>query len=157
MVFINQGQHIAVGSRDRNIYIHEVSSGKFLHALSGHKASICSLFNFGNFFASGGDNGCGNLILWDPEQFRMKQRVALHLAALTCIADLTDGTHLATGGYDKKIQVFNYRRGEPAFEVNSCRSGVTCMVVCEQSKKLVSAGLDSTLTVWALSIKVPAY
>lgn len=41
----------------------------------------------------------------------MKRKVNLHTAALTCIVDLLDGSHLATGGYDKKINVYNYKKG----------------------------------------------
>ncbi len=131
-----------------------MANGKLLQTLSGHRASVCTLANFGTFFASGGDNGCSSLILWESQQLKMKRKVSLHSAALTCILDLLDGSHLATGGYDKKIQIFNYRKGEPAFEVSSCRSGVTSLVICEQSRKLVSAGLDSTLTIWNIFTKV---
>jgi hypothetical protein len=60
----------------------------------------------------------------------MKRKVNLHSAALTCIVDMLDGSHLATGGYDKKIQIYNYKKSEPIFEVNSCRSGVTSLIVC---------------------------
>jgi WD40 repeat protein len=130
LTFINNGKQIAIGSKDRNIYIYETSTKKFIQVLSGHRASVCSLMNFKNFFASGGDNGCGSLIIWESEQLRMKKKANLHSAALTCIVDLMDNSHLATGGYDKKIYVFNYKRGETVFEVNSCRSGVTSMVLC---------------------------
>jgi WD40 repeat protein len=64
ILFVNQGKNIAVGSKDKNIYIFSVQSGKLIQTLSGHKASVCSMANFGNFFASGGDNGCSSLILW---------------------------------------------------------------------------------------------
>jgi WD40 repeat protein len=91
---------------------------------------VCSLCNFRGFFASGGDNLCGSLILWDTDQLKMRRKVNLHSAALTCIADLGDGGHLATGGYDKKICIFNYKRGETVFEVKSCKTCITSMVVC---------------------------
>ena len=40
----------------------------------------------------------------------MKRKVSLHSSALACIVDLMDGSHLETGGYDKKIQIYNYKR-----------------------------------------------
>jgi WD40 repeat protein len=131
-----------------------VVSGHLVQTLSAHRASICSLCSIKNFLISGGDNGCGSLIVWDTEQFKMKRKVSLHSAALTCIADLGDGGHLATGGYDRKIYVFDYKRGETVFEDNSCKMCVTSMVVCEQSRKLVTACLDKTLSIWTLLTKV---
>ena len=111
MSFINQGKHIAVGSKDKNIYVFSTANGKFVQKLIGHQASICFLACFGGFLASGGDNGCCSLILWDTQQWKMKKKANLHSAALTCIVDLQDGNHLATGGYDKRIHVYNYKRG----------------------------------------------
>jgi WD40 repeat protein len=154
VLFLNQGKNIAVGSKDKNIYIYSTVGGKLVQTLAGHRASVCSLANFNNFFASGGDNGCGSLILWETPTYKMKRKINLHTAALTCVVDLLDGSHLATGGYDKKINIYNYKKGENAFEVNTCRSGVTSLVICEQSRKLVSAGLDSTLTIWNIFTKV---
>ena len=65
-IFINGGKHIAVGSKDRCIYIYSTANGSLITQLHGHQASVCSLSNFGDFFASGGDNGCGSLIIWSP-------------------------------------------------------------------------------------------
>lgn len=156
LIFIDS-QHIAVGSKDRNIYIYSISNGRMIQTLSGHRASVCSLSNFSNFFASGGDNGCSSLILWDSNQWKLKKKINVHSAALTCIVDMLDGSHLATGGYDKKIFIYNYKKSQTSFEVNSSKSGVTSMAICEQSRKLISAGLDSTLTIWNIFTRVCFY
>lgn len=110
-LFVNQGKNIAVGSKDKNIYIYSTVGGKLLQTLSAHRAGILCLANFSNFFASGGDNGCGSLILWESSTFKMKRKISIHTAALTCVVDLLDGSHLATGGYDKKINIYNYKKG----------------------------------------------
>lgn len=60
----------------------------------------------------------------------MKKKVNYHSAALTCILDLQDGANLATGGYDKRIYIYNYKRGDKVFESNVCKSGVTSLVLC---------------------------
>ena len=110
-LFVNNGKNVLIGCKDKNIYVYSTATGKYMQTLSAHRASVCSLSNFGSFFASGGDNGCGSLILWDSSQFKLKRKVNLHAAALTCIIDLLDGSHLATGGYDKKINIYNFKRG----------------------------------------------
>lgn len=115
ILFIGSGKRMAVGCKDSHIYVYEVSDGKLVAKLSGHKASICTLANFGGFFASGSDSGCNSLATWDSSHLKMRSKVKLHKAALTCIVDLCDGFHLATAGYDKRILVYNYSRGETAF------------------------------------------
>lgn len=110
--------------------------------------------NFGEFFASGGDNGCGSLIFWDTSQWKLKKKPYSHTAALTCIVDLLDGSSLATGGYDKRIQIYNYKRGIQIYESNACKSGLTGLAISEKTKKLISSSLDSTLTIWGISTKV---
>jgi WD40 repeat protein len=114
LIFVSNGKYIAVGSKDKNIYIYSTSTGRIVQTLTGHSSSVCTLANFNTFFASGGDNGCSSLILWEVQQWKMKRKVNLHNSALTCIVDLLDGSHLATGGYDKKIQIYNYKLSEKA-------------------------------------------
>ena len=94
------------------------------------------------------------MALWDSTQLRLKKKAKLHNAALTCVVDLLDGVHLATAGYDKQIIVFDYLRGEVSFDVSSNKSSVASMTVCNQSRKLVSGGLDYTLSIWNLLIRV---
>ena len=55
-IFLNGGKNIAMGSKDRTIYIYSTANGALVARLQGHQASVCSLTNFGDFFASGGDN-----------------------------------------------------------------------------------------------------
>ena len=109
-LFLNSGKQIAVGCMDCNIYVY-ATTGKFLTSLAAHSASVCTMANFGDFFASGGDHGCCSLVLWDSKQLKKRNKQKLHGAALTCIVDLMDGFHLATAGYDKKIVIYNYRKG----------------------------------------------
>ena len=80
--------------------------------MNGHEASVCSLADFGNFFVSGGDNGCNSVIFWDPTNWKLRKRInSIHGAAVSCILNLGDGSNLATGGYDKNINIYNYKLG----------------------------------------------
>ena len=84
----------------------------------------------------------------------MRSKIKLHSAALTSIVDLLDGCHLATAGYDKRIIVYDYIRGQSAFDVNSNKSSISSMVICNQSRKLISAGMDFTLCIWNILLRV---
>lgn len=84
----------------------------------------------------------------------MTRKVKLHNAALTCIVDLLDGTHLATAGYDKQIIVYNYDKSQIAFDVSANKSSIASMALSGQSRKLITGGLDLTLSIWNVSTRV---
>lgn len=151
-VFINGGTQLAIGTKSRSIYVYNVRDGSFVTTLEGHRASVCALAVCGGVLASGGDNGCGALILWDTQTFKMKRKINLHKAALTCIADCGDGKHLISGGYDKKLCLLDYKTHTLRNETNNCRAGVTAVGVC--GGRVVSTGLDSTVNIWTLAKKV---
>lgn len=116
----------------------------------GHDASVCCIANFGSFFVSGGDNGCNSFIIWDADVWKIRRKISgAHTAAVSCIIDLQDGASFATGSYDKSIQIYNYKLGGASFNLTSNRSAVSALAWNQQSKKMVSAGLDQTVTIWS--------
>jgi WD40 repeat protein len=123
--------------------------------LRGHNASICCLsmiktLNNDRFLASGSDHGCSSLILWDTRTWNMQTKVACHTAAVTAIVDLEDGRHLVTGSYDKKINLFSYAKGKSVTILSNNKTSVTSMVMTSDRQRLVSSGLDSSLSVWTI-------
>lgn len=69
------------------------------------------------------------------------------MAAVTCILDMEDGEHLLTGSYDKKINLFNHRRGEVISSYNN-KSGLTSLVLTSDHRHVVSSGLEHSIIVW---------
>jgi WD40 repeat protein len=98
--------------------------------------------------ASGSDHGCSCLILWDTKSWTITTRIQSHTAAVTAIVDLDDGRHLVTGSYDKKINLFNHAKSQLVMSMNNNRTSVTGMVMSSDKSKLVTSGLDNSLTVW---------
>lgn len=146
-----------MGGKDKNLRVYEVSSGKLLYVLSGHQANICSLASHGQLVSSGGDHGCSSLIVWDSaKSWSMRSRVQLHSAAVTCIVDLQDSTTLATGSYDKKLNIFSYRKGTVVLTAN-CKAGIACMALSSDKHRLISSSLDNSIGVWKLSREVPSF
>lgn len=153
-IFANKGRNIVTGGKDRTVRVYDSSSGKLLCTLNGHKASICSIANHDNFVSTGGDNGCSSLIVWSTETWRIQSKIQVHTSALTSIIDLQDKEHLVTGGYDKKIVIYNYRSSLIVDEIKGNNAPVACMSLTSDLCRVVSTGLDSSITVWRIVRKV---
>jgi hypothetical protein len=144
---------VAVGSKDGQIGIYELSSGKQVACLRGHKASICKLAlvvnNGKKYLASGSDHGCSSIVLWDTATWNMRMRIESHRAAVTSILDLQDNRSLISGSYDKTINVYNLNNeGRVLFNLPVNKTSVTALLLNCTGNKLVSCGLDDSLNVW---------
>jgi WD40 repeat protein len=71
---------------------------------------------------------------------------------VTSIVDLDDGRHIATGSYDKKINVFTMSRNQRILSLNN-RTSVTGMIMTCDKSKLVASGLDKSISVWNIMRK----
>jgi len=84
-------KYIATGSKDHTINIYTFD-GRKVKNLKGHKAAICCLAFIkgpsGDLLASGSDNGCGSVILWDTKSWQTVSKIQAHEAAVTSIVDL---------------------------------------------------------------------
>lgn len=100
--------------------------------------------------ASGSDHGCSSIILWDTDTYSPVLKLEGHKAAVTCILDLGDGLHIASGSYDKKINIYNLQQGKVAYNLPTNKSSVTGIVLSARGTKMVSCGLDNSLNVWQI-------
>jgi WD40 repeat protein len=79
--------------------------------MKGHRASICKLAIVVNknkkYLASGSDQGCSSIVLWDTASWNMSMRIEGHKGAVTAIVDLQDNRSLISGSYDKSINIYN--------------------------------------------------
>lgn len=146
---------MAVGSKDGQINVYEISSGQRLANLRGHKASICRLTMVAHagkkYLASGSDHGCSSIVLWDVSNWNMRMRIESHRAAVTGIVDLQDGRGLASGSYDKTINVYNLAsEGKLAYTLPANKTSVTALLLNCNASKMISCGLDDTLSIWQL-------
>lgn len=89
-------------------------------------------------------------MLWDSEGYTPVLKLEGHKAAVTCIVDLGDGLHMASGSYDKKINIYNLQQGQVAYNLPTNKSSVTGIVLSARGSKMVSCGLDNSLNVWQI-------
>jgi WD40 repeat protein len=84
-------KYIVTGSKDHTINVYSLD-GKKIRYLKGHQAAICCLAFVkgpsGDLLASGSDNGCGSVILWDTKSWQSTSKIQAHEAAVTSIVDL---------------------------------------------------------------------
>ena len=91
------------------------------------------------------------MITWDVRFWTTRSKVQLHSAAVTCIVDLRDGIHLATASYDRKISIFNFKRGVGILTASNSRAGIGCMTLSSDKERLITAALDNSLAIWYLT------
>ena len=82
---------LATGSKDNTINLYTLDGKKYKN-LRGHQAAICCLAYVrgpsGDLLASGSDNGCGSIFLWDTKSWQVSSKIKAHEAAVTSILDL---------------------------------------------------------------------
>jgi WD40 repeat protein len=102
------------------------------------------------FLASGSDHGCSSIIIWDTNLWTPRLKLEGHKAAVTCILDLGDGVHIASGSYDKKINVYSLLQGKAVYNLPTNKSSVTGIILSARGTRMVSCGLDNSLNVWQI-------
>ena len=141
---------IVVGGKDGQLVVYHLN-GERLCTLKGHNASICSLALVRcdglTYLASGSDHGCSTILLWELPSLTLRHRLEGHKAAVTAIVDLLDGQNIVSGSYDKKINVYNIKNGKTTYSVPN-KASVTGIVLNNVATKMISCGLDNTLSVW---------
>lgn len=71
-----------------------------------------------------------------------------HTAAVTSILDLNDYQTIVSGSYDKKINVYNFKKSSLLYNLPNNKSSVTGIISNGDKSKIMSCGLDNTLYVW---------
>ena len=148
-------RYVVTGSKDASINVYTLD-GRKVRTLRGHEAAICILASIkspsGEILASGSDQGCGSMILWDTRSWQILTKIKAHEAAVTTIVDLDDGKHIATGSYDKTIKIFSMARSQKLLSLSN-RASVTVMGMTTDRSRLVAAGLDKSVSVWVINRK----
>lgn len=148
---IISNRFLVTGGKDGLLNVQTLEGSK-VTTLRGHEAGICTLSlidDGGNVhLASGSDHGCNSIIIWDINNWSIKAKIKAHTAAVTSIVDLCDGQTLVSGSYDKKINVYNYKKSVLLFSLPNNKSSVTSMLLNSSRNKLISCGFDSMMFVW---------
>jgi WD40 repeat protein len=103
------------------------------------------------YLASGSDIGCNKIIIWDIASWQPLDKFENHKAAVTAIVDLQDDTHILSGSYDKKINVYNVEQGRFLYNLPANQTSVTGAIINKAANRVITCGLDKALNVWQVS------
>jgi WD40 repeat protein len=147
-------QKLAFGFKDGTIQIVS-NEGQPITTLKEHKANICTLalvrIRGQTYLASGSDIGCSKVIIWDISSWQPLDKFENHKAAVTAIVDLQDDTHILSGSYDKKINVYNVEQGRFLYNLPANQTSVTGAIINKAANRVITCGLDKSLNVWQVS------
>lgn len=132
-------------------HIHELPDFNLIHSLSISDQSISSVCinNTGDWIAFG-CTGYGQLLVWEwqSESYVMKQQG--HYNSMACVSYSPDGQHMATGGDDGKVKLWNTSSGFCFVTFSDHSSSITGVTFTSTGFVVLSASLDGTVRAFDL-------
>jgi WD40 repeat protein len=104
-----------------------------------------------NLCLAGASDGSARLWELDRPDQPARQLSARHKAAVTCVAFSPDGEWCATGGEDHAFCLWRTRTGEQLACLADAHHGEVTSLQFASGSRLLSAGRDNRLLVWALN------
>ncbi|MHC4606616.1 MAG: WD40 repeat domain-containing protein [Planctomycetota bacterium] len=149
MAFSADGKLVATAGRDGKIFLWDTLIGSKKRVLAGPMSSSVRCVAFapdGSRLAAGLDMIVN---VWNPEDGELDYLVRMHDGIISCIAYSGDGSLLATGGYDKTIQVKKIEGEDTVPEITGHDGPVLAIAFSPDAKTLVSGSEDGTARFWS--------
>ncbi|KAM6894090.1 PWP2 small subunit processome component [Xenentodon cancila] len=132
-------------------HLHELPEFNLVHSLSISDQRIASVaINGSGDWIAFGCSRMGQLLVWEwqSESYVFKQQG--HLNNMASLAYSPDGQHIATGGDDGKVKVWNTNSGLCFVTFTEHTSSVTNVTFTSSGFVIVSASLDGTVRAFDL-------
>jgi len=140
---------LAAGSRDGQVRIWEVSSGKLIHAIDAHKKGVnrVAFHPDGAMLASGGNDAMARL--WDVDSGEMLVEMIGGTYAIPSLAFTQDGNNLAIANGN----IIRLRDIASSRFVQTIRAqeGVYSLAVSPDEATILSGGVTGALELWEIA------
>jgi len=138
------GIHLATTS-DSTVRLWDISTGKGLATLSGHRKPVTSLTFSpdGTRLATASEDGA--VRLWQVPSGEPITTLTGHTGLVTDLAFSPDGTRLATASKDGTVRLWSMSSGDP---IATLTGYVDAVVFTPDGSRLATAGSDGTTRLW---------
>lgn len=150
LAFSSDGALIALGGRDNQVQVWDVSNGQEIERLTGHTHYITSVAFSpdGNTLASGSRDK--TVRVWTLNSDRESRRLDGHTGRITTVTFSPDGTLLASCGEDKTIRLWNVVQTRQIRRIEAHTRTVTNIAFSPDGTLLASASEDKTIRLWEM-------
>jgi WD40 repeat protein/transcriptional regulator with XRE-family HTH domain len=148
--FSPDGQTIAVGDSNGNIYLWNISTTQLLGTFEGHKGWVWSVAFSpdGRMLASGSTDS--SVRVWDVESGRCLQVLTDHAGCVWSVSFSADGQQLASGSDDKTVRLWNLQ-GQCLRVLKGHTQSVYSVHFATDQQTLASSSNDATVRIWDVS------
>jgi cell division cycle 20-like protein 1 (cofactor of APC complex) len=147
----NKGSTLAVGTQHGNIHVWDVGKQVLVHTIKDHKVRVGALAWSGPTLASGCRDR--NITLSDVRQRRAAQTLGGHRQEVCGLKWAPEGTHLASGGNDNRLLVWDVRATRaPQLRFNEHVAAVKALAWSPHQRGLLASGggtADRTIKTWS--------
>jgi len=157
-VALRSNGHVASGSNDGSIIIHSTSSNKVEYRADNVFANningLCNLPN-GSLVACGYDGIGGNGLKVLSPSLELVQTLVGHVGFVECVTVSPSGSHLASGGGDKKVMIWSESgEGGEWARVQVLEEHTDCIrAVCfsPDGKQLATGSIDNLIKTYSFN------
>jgi WD40 repeat protein/tRNA A-37 threonylcarbamoyl transferase component Bud32 len=149
LAFSPDGRLLASASADRTIRLWNSETGQPVTTLTGHTSAVHAvLFTLdGKYLISGGEDRTGGVKIWALSGGPPVASLS-HGSPVFSLALSRDGTLLASGGKDARIQLWNLARRELVRTFEGHENTVSSLAFHPDGTHLASASWDGTVRIW---------
>ena len=134
--------------RGKDIYLWDLTNGKFLRQLNGHTEYVSSvaISPDGRYLASGSlDN---TVRLWDAATGQQLRQFNGHTNDVWSVAISADGRYLASGSLDNTVRLWDAATGQQLRQFNGHTNDVWSVAISADGRYLASGSGDKTVRLW---------
>ncbi|KAM3935581.1 periodic tryptophan protein 2 homolog [Leptodactylus fuscus] len=142
---------LVTGFSSGAFHIHELPELSLIHSLSISDQSISSItINNTGDWISFGSSGLGQLLVWEwqSESYILKQQG--HFNNMVALCYSPDGQHIATGGDDGKVKIWDTSSGFCFVTFTEHTSSISAVTFTSNGQVVLSASLDGTVRAFSL-------